>query len=81
MKKHDVVFTHYGWYGCFPVIFSGLNDDLPIIEVSWFVLWLLVLDGLVGRRAEEVTYTWGYDYKTITIMGRLTKPKVKTYGD
>ncbi|WP_032059246.1 hypothetical protein [Acinetobacter baumannii] len=41
--KHIVEFTHYGWVGICPVMFSELESGSPIIEPRFKLVWLMML--------------------------------------
>ena len=41
--KHIVEFTHYGWFGICPVMFSELDSGEPIIEPRFKLGWLMAL--------------------------------------
>lgn len=79
----EIEFTHYGWFGICPAIYSDLDTEQPRVEPRWRVLaFLFIASEFMQHAYMSLRSKIDDDYEPefiLSVSGEFKKPYVRKF--
>lgn len=78
-----VEFTHYGWFGICPAIYSDLDSEQPRVEPRWrFLAFLFIASEFMQHAYMDIRSKLDGDYEPefiLVVSGEFKNPLVREF--